>query len=51
MVRQCELLDLSHSGACHCPVDTADDDLALMTLIDKIHFGRHFLGSRRVADV
>jgi len=46
--RQCALLDLPRSTFFHSPKPVSDDDLAMMSLIDRCHLKYPFYGSRRI---
>ena len=48
--RRCELLDVARSTAYYRPEPIAEQDLALMRLIDEIHLQYRFYGSRRIRD-
>ena len=47
--KRCKLLNLSRSTSYYQPKPVADDDLALMRQIDRVHTAP-FLGSRRIVD-
>jgi putative transposase len=51
VVRQCEVLGLSHSTAYYQPVPVPEADLVLMRRIDELHLRWPFLGSRKLRDV
>lgn len=46
--RQCALLDLPRATFYHSPEPVSDDDLAMMSLIDRCHLKYPFYGSRRI---
>jgi putative transposase len=48
--RRCELLGVARSSAYYRPKLIANEDLALMRLIDEIHLRLPFYGSRRIRD-
>lgn len=48
--RQCELLALPRSTFYYAPKPVAEEDLALMALIDRCHLEHPFYGSRRIRD-
>jgi len=48
--RRCELLGVARSSAYYRPKPVANEDLALMRLIDEIHLQLPFYGSRRIRD-
>ncbi|MEO1847072.1 MAG: IS3 family transposase [Pseudomonadota bacterium] len=48
VTRQCELLGLPRSTFYHTPLPVTDEELSLMTLIDRCHLKHPFYGSRRV---
>lgn len=50
VVRQCALLDLPRSTYYHVPKPVSDEELALMTLMDRCHLKHPFYGSRRIRD-
>jgi putative transposase len=50
IVQQCPLLNVNRSSVYHRVTPPSDDDLKLMTMIDKIHLSRPFLGVRRITD-
>lgn len=50
MRRQCSLLALPRSTFYHIPQPVSDEELALMTLIDRCHLKYPFYGSRRIRD-
>ena len=51
IVRQCQLLWVSRSGAYYRPEPVSAADLALMRRIDELHLAHPFFGSRRLARV
>ncbi len=48
--RRCELLSIPRSSSYYQPKPVPAEDLTLMKLIDRIHTGKPFLGSRRIVD-
>ena len=50
LVKQCRVLDIARSGICYAPKPASVDDLNLMSLIDKIHLAKPYLGIRRIKD-
>jgi putative transposase len=50
VTRQCALLDLPRSTFYHVPKAVSDEELELMSLIDRCHLKHPFYGSRRVRD-
>ena len=48
VVRQCKLLDISHSGLYYQPVGVSDEDLNLMKLIDHQYMATPFYGARKM---
>jgi putative transposase len=48
VMRQCELLNLPRSTFYHSPGHVADDELQIMSLIDRCHLKYPFYGSRRI---
>lgn len=48
MTRQCVLLDLARSTFYHSPEPVSDDELHIMSLIDRCHLKYPFYGSRRI---
>ncbi len=50
VTRQCELLGLPRSTFYHTPMSVTDEELKLMTLIDRCHLKYPFYGSRRIRD-
>ncbi len=51
VVRQAELLDLSHSNVYYLPRPVSDVDLALMRRIDELHLNYPFAGARMLRDM
>ena len=49
IVRQCRLLDISRSGLYYQPKGPADEDMALMKLIDRQYLATPFYGARKIA--
>ena len=50
VTRQCALLDPPRSTFYHTPKPISDEELELMTLIDRCHLEHPFYGSRRIRD-
>lgn len=50
VTRQCELLALPRSTFYHTPVAITDEELRVMSLIDRCHLKYPFYGSRRIRD-
>ena len=50
VTRRCELLEVARSTVYYRPTGISAEDLALMRLLDEIHFARPFYGSRRLRD-
>lgn len=48
--RQCTLLELCRSGTYYQSPEVSSAELKLIRLIDEIHTGKPFLGSRRIRD-
>ncbi len=46
--RQCQLLDIPRSTFYHVADPVSDEDLEIMTLMDRCHLERPFYGSRRI---
>jgi putative transposase len=51
VVRQCELLNLSHSSVYYRPQPVSESDLALMRRIDELHLNHPFAGARMLRDL
>jgi putative transposase len=49
VTRQCQLLNISHSGLYYRPMGVSEEDLALMKLIDRQYLATPFYGARRMA--
>ena len=50
VVKQCQLLGVSRSSVYCQRAPIAEEDLAVMRLLDEVHLARPFLGSRRLVD-
>jgi putative transposase len=50
VTRQCELLALPRSTFYHTPVAITEEELRVMSLIDRCHLKYPFYGSRRISD-
>ena len=50
VVKQCQLLGVSRSSVYYQREPIAEEDLAVMRLLDEMHLARPFLGSRRLVD-
>ncbi len=50
VTKQCQLLNIARSTAHYRPKQFSDEELALMRLIDEIHFKLPAYGSRRIRD-
>lgn len=50
VVKQCRLLKVSRSSVYYQRAPVSEEDLVIMQLIDEVHLGRPFLGSRRMVD-
>src|ERR1700674_351187 len=51
VVRQAELLELSHSNVYYLPRPVTDADLVLMRRIDELHLNYPFAGARMLRDM
>jgi putative transposase len=50
VTRQCELLELPRSTFYHVPKPVSDEELELMSRIDRCHLEHPYYGSRRIRD-